>query len=70
MDGKFIVNASGCHTCHGVYLSGGKSPDPSAVNAPNLTPGGELNAWSEDDFIKAIPNKCHGNITKISPMMN
>ena len=52
--GAYIVNASGCHTCHGVNLSGGKSPDPSAKNAPNLTPGGELIAWKEADFIKAI----------------
>jgi mono/diheme cytochrome c family protein len=52
--GAYIVNASGCHTCHGVNLSGGKSPDPSAKNAPNLTPGGELVTWKEADFIKAI----------------
>ena len=52
--GEYIVNASGCRTCHGVNLTGGKSPDPSAINSPNLTPGGELIAWSEDDFIKAL----------------
>jgi mono/diheme cytochrome c family protein len=52
--GEYIVNVSGCHTCHGVNLSGGKSPEPTAINAPNLTPGGELIAWKEADFIKAI----------------
>jgi mono/diheme cytochrome c family protein len=52
--GEYIINASGCRTCHGDTLSGGKSPDPSAINAPNLTPGGELIAWTEADFIKAI----------------
>ena len=52
--GEYIVNVSGCRACHGVNLSGGKSPEPTAINAPNLTPGGELIAWNEDDFIKAI----------------
>lgn len=52
--GDYLVNASGCRTCHGVNLTGGKSPDPTAINAPNLTPGGELIAWKEADFIKAI----------------
>jgi mono/diheme cytochrome c family protein len=52
--GEYLVNVSGCHDCHGPALSGGKSADPSAKNAPNLTPGGELIAWGEDDFIKAL----------------
>ena len=52
--GEYMVNVSGCRDCHGATLSGGKSGDPEAINAPNLTPGGELVAWSEDDFIKAI----------------
>jgi len=52
--GEYIVNVSGCRVCHGANLSGGKSPEPTAITAPNLTPGGELIAWSEADFIKAI----------------
>ena len=52
--GMYLVNLSGCRVCHGPNLSGGKSPDPTAINAPNLTPGGELIAWQEADFIKAI----------------
>ena len=52
--GEYLVNVSGCHDCHGVDLSGGKSADPSAIPAPNLTAGGELVAWKEADFIKAI----------------
>ena len=52
--GEYIVNVSGCRACHGENLSGGKSADPSAINAPNLTPGGELIAWDESDFFKAI----------------
>jgi len=52
--GDYLVNVSGCHTCHGPTMSGGKSPDPAAKNAPNLTPGGDLVTWQEADFIKAI----------------
>jgi mono/diheme cytochrome c family protein len=52
--GKYIVTVSGCQDCHGEQLSGGKSPDPSAIYAPNLTSGGEMVAWNEGDFIKAI----------------
>jgi len=52
--GDYLVNVSGCHTCHGPTMSGGKSPDPAAKAAPNLTPGGELVTWQEADFFKAI----------------
>ncbi|MBL8103267.1 MAG: c-type cytochrome [Anaerolineales bacterium] len=52
--GQYLINVSACRDCHGVDLSGGKSADPSAKYAPNLTSGGELIAWKEEDFIKAI----------------
>ncbi len=52
--GDYLVNVSGCHDCHGSTLSGGKSADPTSKNAPNITPGGELVAWQEADFINAI----------------
>ncbi|MBN1452512.1 MAG: c-type cytochrome [Anaerolineales bacterium] len=52
--GDYLVNVSGCRSCHGKQLSGGKSADPSAIAAPNLTPGGELVAWEEADFVKAL----------------
>jgi mono/diheme cytochrome c family protein len=52
--GNYVVNVSGCVDCHGPTLSGGKSSDPTAKAAPNLTPGGELSVWKEADFIKAI----------------
>jgi mono/diheme cytochrome c family protein len=65
--GAYIVNASGCHTCHGMDLSGGKSPDPSAKNAPNLTPGGELATWKEADFIEAIRTGVKVNGKKLDP---
>ena len=52
--GEYLVNVSSCKDCHGTELSGGKSADPAAKLAPNLTPGGELIAWDEADFLKAI----------------
>lgn len=52
--GEYLVNVSGCHDCHGPQLSGGKGADPNAIAAPNLTPGGELRAWQEVDFVTAI----------------
>lgn len=52
--GMYLVNVSGCKECHGPDLSGGKSAEPTAKNAPNLTPGGELIAWQTADFIKTL----------------
>jgi mono/diheme cytochrome c family protein len=52
--GQYLVNVNGCHDCHGAQLAGGKPGDPNSPLAPNLTPGGELTAWSEADFIKTL----------------
>ena len=36
-------------------LAGGVYPDPSVTAlVPNLTPGGELSAWTEEQFITTI----------------
>jgi len=53
--GEYLAQLNGCHSCHGKQLSGGKVSDPtSKLLGPNLTPGGELAAWSDADFIKTI----------------
>ena len=53
--GQYLVNIIGCRSCHGEKLAGGPYPDPSVkVLAPNLTPGGELAAWTEQDFIATL----------------
>lgn len=52
--GEYLVNVSGCHDCHGVQLAGGKSQKPGAIDAPNLTPGGELKTWTAADFLNTI----------------
>ncbi len=53
--GQYFVTIGDCSSCHGKQLAGGPFPDPSVtILAPNLTPGGELIAWSEQDFITAM----------------
>ena len=53
--GEYMVNTNDCHICHGPKLNGGPFPDPTIQKiSPNLTPGGELKAWTEDQFITTI----------------
>lgn len=53
--GEYMVNTHDCRLCHGPELNGGPFPDPTITKiSPNLTPGGELAAWSEQDFINTI----------------
>ncbi len=53
--GEYIVNTNDCRACHGQKLNGNKSPDPTQTwISPNLTPGGELGFWSEEEFINAL----------------
>ncbi|GAB4450037.1 MAG: c-type cytochrome [Anaerolineales bacterium] len=55
--GKYMVDTHDCRICHGAELNGGKHADPTIDRiSPNLTPGGEIAFWSEEDFIKAIRN--------------
>jgi len=51
--GEYLVATFGCRTCHGGELAGGKDPNPEAPPGPNLTPGGALRGWSEEDFVTA-----------------
>jgi len=53
--GEYLVNTNDCHVCHGPQLNGGASPDPTTKwISPNLTPGGELGFWTEEQFINAL----------------
>ena len=52
--GEYLVSVSGCHDCHGAQLAGGKSNKPGAIDAPNLTPGGDLKTWADAQFINTI----------------
>lgn len=53
--GSYIMDTHDCRVCHGQTLNGNKFPDPTVDKiTPNLTPGGELGFWEEEDFINAI----------------
>ena len=55
--GEYLVNTNDCHICHGQQLNGGPFPDPTIKKiSPNLTPGGELGFWTEEQFINTISN--------------
>lgn len=44
-----------CTECHGANLNGAPfGPPGEEVPTPNLTPGGELASWSEEDFFKTM----------------
>jgi len=51
--GEYIRRVAGCHDCHGEDLTGG-TVGPNGPPAPNLTPGGQLLVWTEEDFIQAF----------------
>jgi mono/diheme cytochrome c family protein len=53
--GGYLVATGDCRACHGQELAGGSYPDPSVTTPiPNLTPGGELGAWAEAQFIQTM----------------
>lgn len=55
--GKYMVDTHDCRICHGAELNGGHHADPTIDKiSPNLTPGGELAFWSDEDFMTAIRN--------------
>lgn len=55
--GEYLVNTNDCKICHGPQLNGGPFPDPTKTKiSPNLTPGGELAFWTEQQFMDTIRN--------------
>jgi len=53
--GEYLVNTNDCRICHGQNLNGGPFPDPTITKiSPNLTTGGEVAFWSEDEFFNTI----------------
>ena len=53
--GEYLLNISDCRICHGPNLNGERWPDPTiTLITPNLTPGGELGFWTEDQFTNTI----------------
>jgi len=53
--GRYLVSTNDCLVCHGPHLNGGPFPDPTIkIITPNITPGGEVGFWSEDQFVNTI----------------
>jgi mono/diheme cytochrome c family protein len=51
--GEYLTRT--CTECHGANLNGAPfGPPGEEVPSPNLTPGGELASWSEEDFFRTI----------------
>ena len=50
--GEYLSHIAGCRDCHGENLAGGTNPE--AAIGQNLTPGGELQGWSQEDFVTAL----------------
>ena len=65
--GEYLVNSIGCRHCHGEQLNGGKSPEPHAPFVPNLTPGGDLGTWSNEQFTKVLRTGWLPNGRQLSP---
>lgn len=66
--GEFLVNVATCKNCHGDNLAGDKV-GPDDPLAPNLTPGGELAGWTEEDFFTLMRSGIHPTGRKIDPLM-
>ena len=67
--GPYLVSIAGCRSCHGSNLAGAKSGDPSSPPAPNLTPAGELGAWSQQDFVNTLRTGTTPSGHKLSDQM-
>lgn len=52
--GGYLVRVTGCRDCHGENLTGGKSPEPGAPHAPDITSSGALGTWSKETFINSV----------------
>ena len=53
--GDYLMNTNDCRICHGKDLNGGPFPDPTKTKiSPNLTTGGEVALWTENQFINTI----------------
>ena len=51
--GAYIVELATCRDCHGPNLTGGDGATGGPVG-PNLSPTGEVGAWTKDQFITTI----------------
>jgi mono/diheme cytochrome c family protein len=69
--GAYLVKAAACTTCHGENLAGGITPPSGSPGEmplpPNLTQGGELAGWSEDEFVQTLQSGVMPSGEKLNP---
>lgn len=68
--GMYLARIAGCVGCHGSDLRGGPVPGapPEVPPAPDIT-WRALQAWSRDDFARALREGVRPDSTPISPFM-
>lgn len=66
--GEYLLAVSPCSDCHGENLAGGQA-GPGEPIGPNLTPGGELGGWTQDDFLMVMRTGTHPSGRPINPAM-
>jgi mono/diheme cytochrome c family protein len=72
-DATFGEHLAGvCAGCHGESFAGGPVPggDPSWPPAADLTPAGNLGAWSEEQFVRALRTATRPDGTELLPPMS
>jgi mono/diheme cytochrome c family protein len=68
--GKYLMDTNDCRDCHGDELAGAEYPDPTIyLITPNLTPGGEVGFWSEEEFINTLRTGTKPSGTPLSEIM-
>ncbi len=69
--GHYLANTSGCTGCHGPGLSGGKIPGapPDFPPALNITVGGVIQGWTEEQFFNTIRTGVDPSGHEINPFM-
>nr|MBA3670833.1 cytochrome c [Gemmatimonadaceae bacterium] len=67
--GEYLANVGGCKGCHGEHLSGGPRGGPPGPPAANLTPGGQLGKWTEQQFVSTLRTGKRPDGTPLSEAM-
>ncbi len=66
--GEYLAYPAQCAACHGLELAGGQACSDCPIG-PNLTPGGELQGWTEDDFVSALRTGIHPSGRQLDEVM-
>jgi mono/diheme cytochrome c family protein len=69
--GRYLVRVGGCVDCHGPNLSGGPitGAPPEIPPASNITPGGEISAWTDAQFIETMRTGVNPAGKQLHPFM-